>query len=137
MSLAVATFLGPVVPGDVLRGYPSGALAGSTLENGSLELRFPLAVLERGYRAWPVQLRRLHGALFLDAGQVVPAPPSGGAPFGAVRDLRFGAGGELRAELVLGYVLRTDVRLGLARGLGRLLRTWSGGPTRMPSPSST
>ncbi len=127
VSLALATFLGPVVPGDVLRGYPSGALAGSTLENGSLELRFPLAVMERGYRAWPVQLRRLHGALFLDAGQVVPAPPSGGAPFGAVRDLRFGAGGELRAEMVLGYALRTDLRLGLARGLGQLLRTWSGG----------
>jgi Tol biopolymer transport system component len=123
VSLALAAFLGPIVPGDVLRGYPSGALAGSTLENGSLELRFPLAVLERGYRAWPVQLRRLHGALFLDAGQLVPAPPSGGAPFGALGDLHFGAGGELRAEVVLGYALRTDLRLGLARGLGQLLRT--------------
>jgi len=128
VSLALATLLGPVAQGDVLRGYPSGALAGSTLENGSLELRFPLAVMERGYRAWPVQLRRLHGALFLDAGQVVPAPPSGGARFGSLRDLRFGAGGELQAEVVLGYALRTDLRLGLARGLGPLLRSGAQDP---------
>jgi hypothetical protein len=128
VSLALSTFLGPVAQGDMLRGYPSGAFAGSSLENGSLELRFPLAVLERGYRAWPVQLRRLHAALFLDAGQVVPAPPSGGAQLGALSDLHFGAGGELRAEVVLGYALRTDLRLGLARGLGQLLRSGSQDP---------
>ena len=128
VGLALQPLLGTiVVPGDTLRGYPSDALSGSTVENANVELRFPLAVLERGYRAWPVQLRRLHGALFLDTGNAIPAPPSGGSGFGSLRDLRFGAGAELRAETVLGYYLRTDLRLGIARGLGQLLAPWSGG----------
>ena len=43
-----------------------------------------------------------------------------------LRDLRVGAGAELKRELVLGYYLRTDLRLGVARALGRPLHgVWS------------
>ena len=128
VDVLLSSLLGPSIQSDVLRGYPSGAFAGSTVANVNLELRFPLATLERGYRAWPVQLRRLHGALFLDGGGAFAAISSDqGRSLGAVDRLRFGAGGELRAELVLGYYLRTDLRLGVARGLGRLLAPWQGG----------
>ena len=36
-------------------------------------------------------------------------------------ELRFGTGAELRLEVVLGYYIRTDVRIGVARALGALL----------------
>ena len=39
----------------------------------------------------------------------------------AAEELRFCAGAELRLEVALGYYLRTDIRLGVARPLGALL----------------
>jgi hypothetical protein len=109
--------------GDQLRGYPQDAFGGTGYVLGNLELRFPLADPARGRSTWPIFLRRAHGALFLDAGDAFDMP-------GEVRlagheldaeQLRFGAGAELRLEVVLGYHLRTDVRLGVARALGALL----------------
>jgi hypothetical protein len=119
-SLLLAPLLGPTLPPDLLRGYPRDAFAGSTLVSGSVETRFPLARLERGVAAWPVQVRRLYGSAFLDFGGAFP-PLGEPAPPGTDRLVRFGAGVELAAEVVLGYALRTDVRLGIARGLGPLL----------------
>ncbi|HEY7725789.1 MAG TPA: BamA/TamA family outer membrane protein [Anaeromyxobacteraceae bacterium] len=107
---------------DELRGYPSGAFAGSSLAAGTAELRFPLLAPQLGHSAWPLLLRRLHGALFLDAGGAFRARDgAAGRRLGDAESLRFGAGVELRLEVVLGYYLRTDVRLGVARGLGQLL----------------
>ncbi|MFY3745240.1 BamA/TamA family outer membrane protein, partial [Anaeromyxobacter sp. Red801] len=108
---------------DQLRGYPYGWLAGSAFALGNLELRFPLLAPVRGYSTWPVFLRRVHGTVFVDAGDAFDLPgelPFAGHTF-SWRELRFAAGAELRAELVLGYWLRTDLRLGLARGFGRVL----------------
>ncbi len=134
VELALAPLLGASFPVDVLRGYASGALAGSSLLSTTAELRFPIARVERGFRAWPVQLRRVHGALFVDAGGAFPA--LNGAPlhdFAARDRVRFGAGGELRLEIVLGYAFRTDLRLGAARGLGPLLAPGHfGGPFSDP-----
>ncbi len=117
-------------PSDQLRGYPSGLLAGDGLLLANLELRFPLFAPERGYSTWPLFLRRVHAALFADAGDAFAL---GGEtlPFYAHRfewqRLRFGAGGELRLEVALGYNILTDVRIGVAQGLGKLLAPWSGG----------
>jgi Tol biopolymer transport system component len=52
----------------VLRGYPDDAFTGRSFASGSLEYRFPLAFVERGWRSAPLFLRRLHGAAFFDAG---------------------------------------------------------------------
>ncbi|HET9599275.1 MAG TPA: BamA/TamA family outer membrane protein, partial [Anaeromyxobacteraceae bacterium] len=130
-SLVLSPLLGPTLPPDLLRGYPTDAFTGSTLVSGTIEARFPLARLERGVAAWPLQVRRLYGSAFLDGGGAFPALGDP-APPGTDRLVRFGAGVELAAEVVLGYAFRTDVRLGVARGLGPLFS--SGAP---PDPLAT
>jgi hypothetical protein len=110
-------------PSSQLRGYPVGALAGTGFVLGNLELRFPLVDTTTGRSTWPIFFRRLHGALFLDAGDAFDLRgqvPLAGHDLSA-EELRFSAGAELRVELVLGYYIRTDLRLGVARPLGALL----------------
>lgn len=104
---------------DALRGYAPGALTGQAFALGNLELRFPLFAPLSGASTFPLFLSRLHGALFLDAGDAWGTPSRVGRL--DPERLRFGAGAELRVEVVLGYQLRTDLRLGVARGLGPLL----------------
>jgi outer membrane protein assembly factor BamA len=100
-----------------LRGYPSGLFTGSHLVSGTAELRFPIWDPQWGISTWPIYLRRLYGGVFLDSG-IAWVP---------VRDyqwwqrLRFGAGVELRVQLVVGFYVPFDVRVGVARGLGAWL----------------
>ena len=112
-----------------LRGYTAGSLPGSGFLLGNLELRFPIARPELGRTTWPLFLRRLSGAVFVDAGDAfdVGADPPAPSHRLAASTLQFGAGAELRLELFLAYYLQVDVRLGVARGLGPLLANWSGG----------
>ena len=62
--------------------------------------------------AWtlPVFLRRLHGAVYSDVGDAFTP---------GLQDFKLhtGVGAELRAEVVLGWILPTDLRLGCAHGL--------------------
>ncbi len=111
-------------PSDQLRGYPAGALGGNGIALLNLELRFPLLEPELGRSTWPLFLRRVHGALFADAGEAfVAGTERGYSGRGFHWDrLRVGAGAELRFETVIGYWLVTDLRLGVARGLGRPFR---------------
>jgi hypothetical protein len=109
-------------PSDQLRGYPGGELGGTGYVLGNVELRFPLGAPTLGRSTWPIFLRRVHGALFLDGGDAFDRPgelPIAGHAL-AADELRFGTGAELRLEVVLGYYLRTDVRIGVARPLGAL-----------------
>jgi hypothetical protein len=94
-----------------LRGYPEGRadLRGRRMALVEAEWRFPIALVERGYMAPPIGLHRLHGSLFYDAGEAWDRR-------GAIPALRQGAGLELTAELILGYWLPLDLRLGLAKG---------------------
>jgi Tol biopolymer transport system component len=121
--------LASLVPGafpassDQLRGYPPGALAGTGFVLANAEVRFPLVAPGRGRSTWPIFLSRVHAAVFLDVGDAFDRPgelPFAGHPLEA-EQLRFGAGAELRTEIVLGYYLRTDLRIGIATGLGALL----------------
>jgi len=124
LLLAAAGLGGAGAIPDELRGYPSGQFAGSRLVSGTLELRFPIAAPQWGYSTWPVFLRRLSGAAFLDSGiAYTPGFPSapGEADVSWWQRLRFGTGIELRLEVVLGYYITLDLRLGVARGLGALL----------------
>jgi hypothetical protein len=108
---------------DQLRGYDAGALAGTGFVLANVELRFPISEPRLGRSTWPLFLRRAHGALFVDAGDAFDRP--GELPFAGhgleASELRFSAGAELRLEVVLGYYLRTDLRIGVARPLGALL----------------
>jgi Tol biopolymer transport system component len=109
---------------DQLRGYPAGGQAGNGIALANLELRFPLATPEVGHSTWPLFLRRVHGAVFADLGEAfVHGEERGytGSDFRWDR-LRLGVGAELRLELVMAYWLVGDLRLGVARGLGRPFR---------------
>jgi Tol biopolymer transport system component len=94
-----------------LRGYPFNAIRGAQAVLAGLEYRFPLLEVGRGGVSAPLFLRRLHGALFVDAGE---AWDDGG--FDAGR-LRTGVGAELRMDLTFSYFLPLTVRLGVAAGL--------------------
>jgi Omp85 superfamily domain/WD40-like Beta Propeller Repeat len=109
--------------GDQLRGYESDAFGGTGFVLGNLELRFPLGAPLLGRSTWPIFLRRVHGAVFADAGETFDRPGElrfAGHPF-TWSQLRFSTGAELRLEIVLAYALRTDLRLGFAQPLGALL----------------
>jgi outer membrane protein assembly factor BamA len=52
-----------------VRGYREGVLFGDRAVAGTLEWRFPLALIERGRSVLPVYLDRLWGTAFVDAGR--------------------------------------------------------------------
>jgi len=97
-------------PLRILRGFVGDAFHGTAYALGTAEYRFPIYDVETGAWTLPVYLRRLHGALYTDVGDAFRFE---GRDF----QLHAGAGAELRAEVVLGWILPTDVRLGCARGL--------------------
>ncbi|HEC19728.1 MAG TPA: hypothetical protein ENI97_10345 [Gammaproteobacteria bacterium] len=94
-----------------LRGYPEGRadLRGRRLALIETGWRFPIALVERGLMTPPVGLHRIHGTLLYNWGE---AWNQGGS----IPSLRRGAAIEITAELVLGYWLPMDLRLGYARG---------------------
>lgn len=51
-----------------VRGYESSSRFGQYAWSATAEYRFPLWLVNRGLRAWPVHLDRAIGALFFDAG---------------------------------------------------------------------
>lgn len=92
-----------------LRGFAEGVLAGDRIAAASLEYRFPLALVGRGYGLWPALLDRLSTSLFVDVGSAWRAGVS-------TRGRRIAsAGGELSLDLGLGYHLTYRFRIGLAR----------------------
>ncbi|HEY6004039.1 MAG TPA: BamA/TamA family outer membrane protein, partial [Anaeromyxobacter sp.] len=112
-----------VVGGDQLRGYEAGAFAGTGFVLGNLELRIPFGAPLLGRSTWPIFLRRVHGALFADAGDAFDRPGElhfAGHAFGW-KEIRASAGVELRLEIVLAYEIRTDLRIGVAQPLGAVL----------------
>ena len=112
--------LGGDSPGDVtlavddqsvyLRGYPANAFRGQRAGLASLEYRFPLANIERGGGQTPFFMRRLHGAVFAEAGN---------AWDGQYRasELKRAVGAELRMDLSVAYNMPVTLRLVLAKGL--------------------
>ncbi|HSQ78150.1 MAG TPA: BamA/TamA family outer membrane protein [Nitrospirota bacterium] len=114
--------LGGDMPGDVtlsiddqevyLRGYPYGEFRGQNIGLLSLEYRFPLLNIEHGGGQTPFFLRRLHGAVFAEAGNVWDE--------GAFHesDIKRAVGAEARLDLDAVYgLLPLTLRLGVAKGL--------------------
>jgi outer membrane protein assembly factor BamA len=94
-----------------LRGYPDGLpnLIGRDMNLGSLEWRFPIRLIERGWMAPPLGLNRLSGVAFVEAGSVWNDNADSD-------DYHTGAGLELNAETSLFYRIPLQLRLGYAHG---------------------
>jgi len=108
---AVNSVLNPAnAPVTVLRGFVLDAFAGEAYTLGTAEYRLPLWDVETGAWTLPFYLRRLHAAVYTDVGDAF-------TPRLHDFKLHAGAGAELRAEVVLGWILPTDVRFGCAHGL--------------------
>jgi hypothetical protein len=122
-DLLALTTLQSFSPSDLLRGYPAGLFEGNGTLSATVELRFPIFAPELGHTTWPIFLRRVHAAVFADAGEAFVQGTERGyaGPDFHWERLRVGAGAELRLETALGYWILTDVRLGVARGLGKPL----------------
>jgi Tol biopolymer transport system component len=95
-----------------LRGYDPQVVAGDQYHLLSAEYRAPLLWFERGSATFPVYLRRLHGAIFADAGD---------AFFGSLKlgEIRYGAGAELRLLTTLIYYIDAELLLGFAHGFSK------------------
>jgi len=93
-----------------LRGYSGQyALRGRHLRLGTLEWRLPLSHINRSLMVPPVGIGRTSLVLFADSGTTWQ---EGNQP-----DRYYtGAGAELVGELVLGYNLLLDTRIGVAKG---------------------
>ncbi len=94
----------------VVRGYPVNVQQGRKYLLSSLQWRFPLLDLERGFSTAPLYFRRLKGRAFLDYGSAYNG-------FLADAEPLVGAGGELVLTATFGYYLIGSFRLGYARGL--------------------
>jgi hypothetical protein len=114
--------LGGDNPGDImlglndqtvtLRGYPTNVLRGQKAALGSLEYRFPITNLERGWDTKPFFYRRLHGAIFFEAGNAWDGTYH-------EQDLHRSVGGEARLDMTLGYYLPLTIRFVFAKGLDK------------------
>lgn len=114
--------IGGDTPGDItmmlddtivsLRGYPVNVLRGSKAGLASAEYRFPLSALEQGWNTKAVFLRKLHGAVFYEAGSAWDGTLHGDL-------VRKSVGGEMRLDMDLAYHLPLTVRFVIARGLDK------------------
>jgi hypothetical protein len=91
----------------LLRGFDDDELIGSRAAVANLDVRFPLARIQRGPGAWPFFLRTIHGAVFADAGHAWDTR------FRAA-DVRASAGAELSVDLVVLHYLPLTIVSGVA-----------------------
>ena len=94
-----------------LHGYPQGRsdLRGRRMALAEAEWRFPITLVERGFMVPPVGLHQVHGKLFYNWGETWEINNMNSK-------LRSGAGAEISTELILGYWLPVEARLGYAKG---------------------
>ena len=94
---------------SLLRGFEANSFAGSRVALLNVEYRWPFARPERGFKTWPVFLHTAHAAAFADAGHAW-------SNSFRMADVKTSLGGEVSADLVLGYSLRLTVTAGAAWG---------------------
>jgi outer membrane protein assembly factor BamA len=79
-----------------------------------VEYRFPISYLLRGFSTAPVFLDRLHGALFMDAGETWDTRTSFRGS-----NILYSAGAEIRFDVTLGYWLNVTPAIGYAHGFDK------------------
>lgn len=94
-----------------LRGYPEGLanLTGPDMLLANIEWRFPLGLVESGIMVPPVGIHQLHGTIFYSAGDAWNSETESA-------DYSNSAGMELYMELIVGYFIPLNLRLGYAHG---------------------
>ena len=97
-----------------VRGYGTSTRSGRQAWTASVEYRTPLALVNRGVRAWPLHVDRIFGSLFIDVGDAwgSSAVPSGVHRVGA--RVLTSAGVEVTTDLLVLYGLPLRVRVGAA-----------------------
>ncbi|MGH9329005.1 MAG: hypothetical protein ACRD09_01060, partial [Vicinamibacterales bacterium] len=100
----------------LLRGYDEDAVVGSRAAVVNVDLRLPLAYIERGAGRWPFFLKAFHAAAFVDAGHAWERrfDPD---------DVKITFGAELSMDTVVGFSLPLTFAAGVAwrhDGSGRL-----------------
>jgi hypothetical protein len=109
----------------MLRGYPIAVDIGDMYWLASLEYRFPLWRIERGFGTFPLYTRTISGAVFADAGNAFVDPQTGTGLSEAAEDLAqesiqdplLGVGGEVVIRWIMLYRLGFQARIGYAIGL--------------------
>jgi hypothetical protein len=94
-----------------VRGYDSRFQTGSYVVTGTMEYRFPAWYFLSGFGTKPIFFDRLHGALFVDGGEIWDRDRSFRG-----KDIMIGAGTEIRMDLVVGYWLKITPSIGYAHG---------------------
>lgn len=107
-----------------LRGYPTSSMRGDHLYLGSVEYRFPLLRIERGFATAPLWLRGISARVFAEAGQVFSTDDYagyGGSSAGFAQfwaNTRPSVGAELEGDIVLGWGGFFVGRVGYSFGFG-------------------
>lgn len=109
------------VPGDFggslwfpVRGYATGSRFGRTAWTGTLEYRFPLAMLHRGFGLAPLHLGWLAGTLFFDAGNAWgPEEAAGRRSPNPRRSALASVGGEAILRFLPLWLTEMDLRVGV------------------------
>ena len=97
-----------------MRGYVNGDRFGSIAWSGSLEYRFPLLLLHQGLGAWPLDVDRIQGTLFGDAGNAW-GPELGITGYQNPRRSTIASvGGEITTDVLTFWTAPLTVRTGLA-----------------------
>ena len=78
----------------LLRGFNAEDIVGSRASDLNVDLRIPLRQIQRGIGTWPIFLRSVHAAAFVDAGNAWETQ------FRAA-DVRTAAGGEISFDTTL------------------------------------
>ncbi len=91
----------------LLRGFDDADAIGDRAAVVNLDYRFPIAWVQRGIGTWPVFLRSIHGALFVDAGHAWDRRFRRD-------DVRRSIGGELSFDAVFGSSLGMTIATGVA-----------------------
>lgn len=97
-----------------VRGYQPSRRFGRHAWSGSLEYRFPLFLVNRGLRAWPVHFDRAIGTLFLDAGNAWGPDIAPGGFRNPLRRAIASTGAEATTEFLALYDVLLRIRVGVA-----------------------
>jgi len=101
-----------------LRGLRTGGLIGTGVLSAGLEYRAPIWRVERGLGTFPLVLRVIHAAVFADTGRVWDDLS---VDLITQREqweqFAVSAGGELRADVLLGWNVELELRVGWAQVL--------------------
>ncbi|MBX7149865.1 hypothetical protein K1X76_12410 [bacterium] len=93
------------------RGLPGVQFAGDRAVLFSTEYRFPIWNIERGLGTAPIFFQRIHGSVFSDFGNIWNSPYHNS---NFLSDCLMSVGTELKTDLVVGYGLPLNARLGYA-----------------------